>query len=628
MRHSTYLSVLSRVSLICLLVFTLSGCAGVKVSTIDTEQYMEQRRADILTSGELSFYTGSALQVLGLDRELCMDEGEPCRAALYSTQGLNDERRLSSLSELWLHEAMRREKDKEGGPAIIAAYLETARFAYAYLFFSERPMSERTLEERPTQVRDYYNFAIQQAVMRLFEEQSLIQKGASSGAQGRFGGWDIRVTFNGHSGSFSPDIVPEAILPASSLDFDGLRNQYRRDGLGAEMVAVLPETKGKDAVWSQMRYPALTAVAEFPGDTLKDVLDTEQTFLNIYDPFDRERVELRGVSVPLAGNFTSGYGLWLARSQFATQSLGTLFGYGDMLAEPYVFLMQPYQPDRKTVIMIHGLASSPEAWINVANEIMGDERLARNYQIWQVYYPTSHPIPLNNAAIRKAVTRTLQDFDPEGSHLASSDILLIGHSMGGVLSRLMVSSAGEHLWDALLEGKKLDRSVRREAREHLKDYLFFEPLPQIGRAVFIAAPHRGTPFADMGVARFIAGRVTLPIKIVTTVIDPALQLLAPELKDEKQSFNGIANLSAKDSFIVNAAKLPISPAVPYHSIIGNDTPDLPLAEASDGIVPYSSSHLEGAASEKVIPSGHSVQETPEAILEIRRIMHLHLDKAQ
>jgi pimeloyl-ACP methyl ester carboxylesterase len=276
--------------------------------------------------------------------------------------------------------------------------------------------------------------------------------------------------------------------------------------------------------------------------------------------------------------------------------------------------------------MVHGLASSPEAWINVANEIMGDETLSRRYQIWQVYYPTSFPIPLNNAAIRKAVTQTLHDLDPEGKNMASRDILLIGHSMGGILSRLMISSSGETLWESLLEGRALSSSVRRQAREQFRDYLFFEPLPQVGRAVFIAAPHRGTPFADKSLARFIAGLITLPVKIVSGVIEPAIQLLAPELKDKKQPINGIANLSAKDSFIVKAAGLPISPAVPYHSIIGNHTPDLPLAESSDGIVPYSSSHLEGAVSEKVIASGHSVQETPEAILEIRRIMHLHLSE--
>ncbi len=612
------------------MLLSISGCAGVKVSTIDTEQYMELRRGDVLTSGELSSYTGSSLQVLGLERELCEDDGESCRAALYATDGMTEERRLSSLAELWLYEAMLREKKKEGNAAAIAAYLETARFAYAYLFHSERPMSMRTLEERPTQVRDYYNFAVQQAMSLIFQERMASTARNMDESSIRVSGWKLNVRMNGRRAA-ELGLVPEAILPASELDFEGLRNQYRRDGIGAEMVAVLPEPTDTDAVWSEMRYPALTAVVDFPGQTLKEVLGTSEAFLDIYDPFSTERISIGGAHVPLAGNFTSGYGLWLARSDFASQSLGTLFGLdmllggGDMLEAPHVYLMQPYQPQRKTVIMIHGLASSPEAWINVANEIMGDETLSREYQIWQVYYPTSFPIAMNNAAIRKAVTQTIRALDPEGKNPASQDILLIGHSMGGILSRLMVSSSGEKLWEAMLEKRKLRDDVKAEVRKTMGDYLFFEPLPQIGRAVFIAAPHRGTPFADMGIARFVAGLVTLPVKVVTGIIEPAVQLIAPELKGKKQPINGIANLSAKDEFIVNAAALPISPSVPYHSIIGNDTPDLPLERSSDSIVPYSSSHLEGAVSEKVIRSGHSVQETPEAILEIRRIMHQHLE---
>ena len=151
MKRTAFLHSTAAVQIFCLcLLFCLSGCAGVKVSTIDTEQYMEQRRGDVLTNGELSSYTGSALQVLGLERETCEDDGEPCRDALYRTEGMSEERRLSALAELWLYEAMRREKKKEGNAATFAAYLETARFAYAYLFLSERPMSMRTLEERPT----------------------------------------------------------------------------------------------------------------------------------------------------------------------------------------------------------------------------------------------------------------------------------------------------------------------------------------------------------------------------------------------------------------------------------------------------------------------------------------------
>ena len=121
------------------------------------------------------------------------------------------------------------------------AYLQSARHAYAYLFFSERTASERALEDRQTQVRDYYNYSVQQAVTRLFDEQQQ----------------DLRDTLD-HSGNFSvhsgswhisgklknlrlsrEQQLPQQLIPAASLTFKGLRNQYRRDGIGAELVAVM-----------------------------------------------------------------------------------------------------------------------------------------------------------------------------------------------------------------------------------------------------------------------------------------------------------------------------------------------------------------------------------------------------
>ena len=90
------------------------------------------------------------------------------------------------------------------------------------------------------------------------------------------------------------------------------------------------------------------------------------------------------------------------------------------------------------------------------------------------------------------------------------------------------------------------------------------------------------------------------------------------------NMTGVDNLSAKDPTIRVLAKLPISQIVTYYSIIGGENADGPLEESSDGIVPYWSSHLEGAASEKVIVSGHSVQETPEAIIELRKILRNQL----
>jgi len=292
--------------------------------------------------------------------------------------------------------------------------------------------------------------------------------------------------------------------------------------------------------------------------------------------------------------------------------------------------MQPYDPKRRTIVMLHGLASSPEAWINVANEVLGDETLRRRYQIWQVYYPTNAPLPLNNLAIREAITQTLAHFDPQGRAEASRNVTLIGHSMGGVLSRLLVSSSGDVLWDALREGYPMPAAQRRRIEEGLGPYLRFEPLPQVSDAIFIASPHRGTSFANKRISRWVANLITLPVAMLGQLNDISRELMrvAPSSQDmgPLRIPNSIDNLSDRDAFVRLSSGLPLSPKVRYHSIIGNDTPGLPLAESSDGIVPYTSAHLDGAVSELVIPSAHSVQEHPLAILEIRRILREQLQR--
>ncbi|MDT4847343.1 Alpha/beta hydrolase family protein [compost metagenome] len=293
-----------------------------------------------------------------------------------------------------------------------------------------------------------------------------------------------------------------------------------------------------------------------------------------------------------------------------------------------MYLRQPYDPDRRTIIMLHGLASSPEAWINMANEVLGDETLRQHYQIWQVYYPTNAPLATNNRAIREALSQTMAHFDPAGTAQASRDIVVIGHSMGGVLSRLLVSSSGTVLWDALRDRGRLDDKQLEQAREEFAPILSFDAFPGITRAVFIAAPHRGTPFAENTLSRWLSNLITLPATVVRQFAK--LNRLAdadgaspPE--SPARVPNGVDNLSEKDPYVLLTGRMPISPSVRYHSIIANDTPGVPLAESDDGLVPYRSAHLDGAQSEKVIPYSHSVQETPAAILELRRILKLQLD---
>lgn len=640
----------------CVLAACLpAGCALVDVKTVDSDDYFSQRRADVLSSGHPSAATRETLNVLGLESGPCARRDEACILALKEAAGVSDERRQAALAELWLEIADARAGDPDpAGDRTAAArteiarsiepWLEAARHAYAYLFLSGRPPGDRAFEDRQTQVRDYYSFAVAQAAERIFRAVQASPVDAWQGPDRllSLGKWSIDVDL---SGIRIPDGVdmPEELLAADSLSFDGIRTTYRRDGFGAEMVAVmhdplagtraagapLPEatvSPSSRRPFSEMPTPALSVLFRFGGGSLDEAMQTSSLKVEIRDPYAHAYARLQGVEVPLSANFTAGYGLWLARSGFAAHAIRTALGRDGGLLGPHIYLMQPYDPGRRIILLIHGLASSPEAWVNVANEILGDEMLREKFQMWQVYYPTNMPLAWNRRAIEDAVTRTLDDLDPEGDDPASRGMVLIGHSMGGVLARLLVSSSGSAFTDALEKngharsGGKPSARFRNEASRVLE----FEPLPGATRAIFLAAPHRGTQVAGSRVGRLASRIVRLPLTVLRGAGE-ALRALAgigaPVGPGAGRAPNGIDNLREDDPFVRIAADLPISPGVRYHSIIAVRDDTAPLPEATDGLVPYLSAHLPGAQSEVVIESGHSVQERPEAILEIRKILH-------
>ena len=632
---------LPRWPFLLLFAVVLAGCAGVTVRTAAPSDYLAERRSDVLTSGELSPATQEALRVLDLDPKTCLADFPMCHYALSAATGLYNEQRMASLAELWTLQARIAQKAPTlpgtRTQAEIEAWLEAARHAWAYLFFTERTPSQRAFEERQIQVRDYYNQAVQQAVTGLFElRRDLHPKVPKS-----LGRWQLETDF---SEVWLPanKSMPHELVPATSLRFSGLRNQYRRDGFGAELVAVFqnageaPRPSPQEANWAgpplppfqESLFPALTVVLHFGGNSLQEVLSTRDIRLQALDPYRISQIDLARTPVPVAANFSSGYGLWLARSGFSKQALRTLVGLHNGIVTPSIYLMQPYDPNRRIILMLHGLASSPEAWINVANEVLGDEVLRRNYQVWQVYYPTNAPLALNNYAIRQALQQTLRHFDPDNAARASHDITLVGHSMGGVLSRLLVSNSNGKLLDAINHSYEVGDEDVDALDDKLRPFLEFEAVPQVRSAIFIAAPHRGTDVANNRVARWVSNLITLPISMVTQFGDLTRSLAQVSPRIGKQSLlripNSIDNLSDDDPYVRLTSTLPIDPRVRYHSIIGNHTPYQPLSDSSDGIVPYHSAHLPGATSELIVPFGHSVQEHPRSIVEIRRILHRQL----
>ena len=640
-----------RLVLLLLLLPLAGGCAMVKLRTVETPDFTVAKRADVLSSGQLGAATREALQVIGIDPALCGQQASDCITPMSQRPGVDTEVRLAALAELWTLVALNQvQADRKAGvTASLAshqAWLEAARHAYAYLFFSGRSPDQRALEDRQLQVRDYYNTAVEQVTAVLFERAREQAANGGSGTQLQLAeqGWKITARYD----QLGLRSVPRAMMAASSISFAGLRSSYRRDGFGAELVvemeppqlalpmdAAEPEEGPRGIedipVFSEMPAVNATAVLHFAGSTLEQVLASRELTLDVYAPERTASITLQGHSVPLAANYTAAYGLWLANSGFAVESLRTLFGRGQGITRPHIYLMQPYDPNKRIIFLLHGLASSPEAWVNLVNEVTGDKVLREHYQVWSVYYPTNAPIGLNRYTISRALNRTLAHFDPQGTAVASHDMVFVGHSMGGVLARLMLSTPGDALLSSVVQGFELRGDRRQQAQRRLAPLLRYQPEANVSRAVFIATPHQGTDIATSGLGNFIGKFVRLPLTILGGFADVVQLLADPDAAaedDEPQARpklpNSIDNLKASNPFIRVAAGLPLRRGLPYHSIIARRDPAVALAQSDDGLVPYWSAHLAGAESEKVITAWHSVQETPEAVLEVRRILHQEL----
>lgn len=626
----------------------LAGCGAfapaVQVRQVSPGEYVKLKRGDIITSGTLSAATRQTLDMAGLSTGPCAAVTPDCVAAVKAADALEDEERHAALAELWVAYALalsRQGATRDGDAALFNAWMEAARHSYIYLFFSGRAAVGRLYEDRQTQVRDDYNLATQETGRLLFEQYKHASRAAGEEIF-RFAGWTVRLNMNGiRFPGQAPR--PNELVPISSLSFSGLRSIYRRDGLGAELLTVtpnperpaeheaalplslslddtrLPVTWGLGR-WSEMPAPITTSLTLFAGDTADAVQRTHEVVYQVYDPYTTEVTRVHDQEVPLAANFSAGYGLWLARSGFSTQSVHTLIGGAGRLEHPHLYMMQPYDPERRIILLIHGLASSPEAWANLANELMGDATLRKNYQIWLFYYPTNVHIAFNHFAMRHTLEAVQRSFDPDRRQPASHGMVLVGHSMGGVISRLMVSTAQDEIVEMARNDHDLDDEELARVVDAVGPVLRFAPLPQVERAIFLATPHRGTDFAAGWLARTFASLIPTPDALVSGFAS----VLKNRTGRQPKINNSVENLDKADPFMQTSSRLPIAPGLAYHSVIAQRDPAVPLPLSDDGLVPYWSAHLEGAVSEKVLISGHSVQETPEAIIELRRILHQDL----
>ena len=200
------------------------------------------------------------------------------------------------------------------------------------------------------------------------------------------------------------------------------------------------------------------------------------------------------------------------------------------------------------------------------------------------------------------------------------DIVLIGHSMGGSISRLMVMNAGDRIWMDMFGKAPSETELPGRSRQVLEESLVFYNEQGIGRVIFLSSPHGGSEIASNWIGR-TASRLVRPPAFIADITGSAraVATLDPAGLQLDRAPNSIDTLSPRNSFVRAASKIPIQPGIPYHSIIGDrgkgNSPD-----SSDGVVAYWSSHLDGAVSEKIVSSDHSTHQSPEGIKEVHRIL--------
>ncbi len=419
--------------------------------------------------------------------------------------------------------------------------------------------------------------------------------------------------------------------PTSNLKVKGMQNIYEHPGLGAPLAAMTEGgAKGQQAlvVAPRLRVPtnALLVMDNPRSQIAQPVLQAQ---LVIHTAFDTEDVAIGREAVPLEYEPTAAGALSMAEaSAWADEYRGFLNGNLFNRFPARLVALEAHQRGRMPVILVHGTASSPFRWADMVNDLLEDRVIRDNFEFWFFSYATGNPIPYSALLLRQAIEGAVAQLGGTQADPALGRMTVIGHSQGGLLAKMLAIDPGDRIWNGIsrrpLDGLKLTAA----SRALLRKTLFPQPLPEVQRVVFIATPQRGSYVAAFSASQLVGRLVSLPRTISELSKDVLTGNGANILVDpSRERLGSVYGMSPNNPFIKALAAVPVVPGVHVHSIIPVAT-EGPLSEGSDGVVRYSSAHIDGVNSELVVHSGHSTQSNPATIAEVRRILLLQLAAAR
>lgn len=613
-----------------LIFILLEGCATpVGTNTVDIQAGYQLNTISALSAGEASEPTKMVLR-----RNDMLDrfdtEPENVLAELHaSLKSSADEDKLFALAELSMLHAQHTNNH--------AYFLASSVYAWSLLFpGDDGGVQIEVSDPRYRLAYDLYNLGIAQGLANPEDSDAGEIEVYLKPGEYRLPFGKLTTTID-KSGLMWGGYTLEHFISTASMEVRGLRNRYRIPGLGASLAANIAQGNtsnkvvGANRIGPRIRVPV--SVIMQLGDSRRQLANGElKANIEIYAADQAKDITVNGQLQPIEYDLTAALARQLQDNPLYELEIANFFSGGLFSsiiphdrAQDGLFTLQPYRPGKIPIVLVHGTASSPLRWAELVNELEGDRQIREKFQIWAFTYDSANPIAYSAGRLRTALQKAVMEFDPDGRDNAIQRMVVIGHSQGGLLTKMTAIDSGTRFWDLISDKPFNQITISPETRQLLQESLFYKPLPFVKRVVFIATPQHGAMAAAY---EWLTGLVSRLVKLPSTVVNGIAQAAASS-GDEKLNRllrrppTAADNMNPNNPGLKTLAGIPVSPAVHAHSIIAVEG-DGPVEEGDDGVVAYQSAHIEEAISEKVVRWGHSCQDQPEVIEEIRRILKEHL----
>lgn len=510
--------------------------------------------------------------------------------------------------------------------------------AYQYLFDEGFSRFRNPYDPQFRGACDLYNGALEDS-LRIVMKQEGLRPGQTHTIETAAGSWDITCVVRG--GQWSEEDFGEFEF-ASDYEISGLKNHYQTYGLGVPLIAARRSSENEspaDQYYPNgLSFPVTAFLRPIPELLSSGESGTARhhAVLELYDPTATGDIAVGNLHVPLESDLTTPLAYFLSDPEFSSLATVGLLRPDLLLASgpgrraaAGLYMVQPYEAGKIPVILVHGLWSSPMTWMQMFNDLRSSPEIRRHYQFWFYLYATAQPFWFSASQFRRDLYEARQVLDPERRQPALDQMVLVGHSMGGLVSRLQTIDSRDDFWKIVSDQPFQSLQGDEEVRERLAGCFFFQPNPSIRRVITIGTPHRGSSFANQ-TTQWLANRlISLP-----TMLVQGRQQVVRENPGVFRDSRMLEIQTSIDSLSPASPVFPVmlaayrAPWVKYHNIVGR-LPEGGLtgwfAAGGDGVVAYESAHMEDVESELVVPADHStVHAHPLAVLEVKRILLEHL----